>query len=173
MLISPLWDKQGPSVLLTSAVLLRNAAHNTSRATGLGKFAQVYLETRQGTKMTLQKKKNIYISAIKGKYRQSSMLTADTVRSRELRSTDPRGHQLQLRHHRRVHQVPVHHQADLDGVRREGQDVGERADCRQTRQNKTGEMLGVFCFLFFFWTKRHFEVAHHMSSSQPRGAFGG
>lgn len=46
--------------------------------------------------------------------------------------THPGRHELQLRHDRRVDQVPVHHQADLHGVGGEGQQVRESTDCKVT-----------------------------------------
>lgn len=42
--------------------------------------------------------------------------------------TDPWRSQLQLWHHCRVHQISIHHQSDLNGVRCEGQDVRECTD---------------------------------------------
>ena len=61
--------------------------------------------------------------------------------------THPGGHELQLRHDGRVDQVPVHHQADLHGVGGEGQQVGERTDCKAMGHQRparaaAGELLG-------------------------------
>ncbi|TNN68127.1 hypothetical protein EYF80_021610 [Liparis tanakae] len=58
------------------------------------------------------------------------------------RRTDPRGSQLELRHHRRVHQVPVDDQSDLDGVRREGQDVRKRTNCEDTATKSSSGQAG-------------------------------